>query len=427
LQEKIIEIYEGIKVHLINTNKFKTDLIGIFLITDLNRETVTKNALIPAILKRGTINHPTMKDINIELEKMYGSVLDCGIEMIGERHSLQFYIRSLSNRYITEDEDLLDKSIDLISDVILKPRLENNMFLNEYLVQEKETLRELIESKINDKSSYAIIRCIENMCVGEPFSLYKYGYVEDLSKITGDDLYKNYLNILQNSKIEIYVSGNFDEENVLQKFKNRFSLLSKRNYTNNDYKWKLPGKQIADIKKVVESLDVNQGKLVMGLNVNVKPFDGNLEKILIYNIILGGSPNSKLFQNIREKESLAYTTKSSYLKHKGILLISAGIDIENYEKTFNAINNQLEDMKKGNFSEDDIKNAITIIKNLYKSFNDEQSQLINLYMGQEMLGAKNGIEEIINNAKGVSKKDVIDIANNISLDTVYFMTNRGEK
>jgi predicted Zn-dependent peptidase len=427
LQEKIIEIYEGIKVHLINTNKFKTDLIGIFLITDLNRETVTKNALIPAILKRGTINHPTMKDINIELEKMYGSVLDCGIEMIGERHSLQFYIRSLSNRYITEDEDLLDKSIDLISDVILKPRLDNNMFLNEYLVQEKETLRELIESKINDKSSYAIIRCIENMCVGEPFSLYKYGYVEDLSKITGDDLYKNYLNILQNSKIEIYVSGNFDEENVLQKFKNRFSLLSKRNYTNNDYIWKLPGKQAADIKKVVESLDVNQGKLVMGLNVNVKPFDGNLEKILIYNIILGGSPNSKLFQNIREKESLAYTTKSSYLKHKGILLISAGIDIENYEKTFNAINNQLEDMKKGNFSEDDIKNAITIIKNLYKSFNDEQSQLINLYMGQEMLGARNGIEEIINNAKGVSKKDVIDIANNISLDTVYFMTNRGEK
>lgn len=427
MQEKIIELFNGIKVHLINTDKFKTDLIGVFVITDLNRENVTKNALIPAMLKRGTNNLPTMKDINIELEKMYGSILDCGIETIGEKHSLQFYSRSLSNRYITENEDLLDKSINLICDLILEPRLENGVFLKDYLNQEKETLRELIESKINDKGSYAVIRCIENMCESEPFSLFKFGYVEDLNNISSEDLYKHYFKVLEEAKIEIYVSGFFNEDKVIDLFRNRFSKIGQRKYDNKNIEWKLPGKQGIELKKVIEKFDVTQGKLVMGLNVNVRPFDGNLEKIMVYNVILGGSPNSKLFQNIREKESLAYTTRSLYLKHKGILLISAGIDVENFDKALNAINIQLEDMKKGNFTEDDIKNAIIVIKNLYKSFNDEQSQLINLYMSQEMLGAKNGIEEIINNVKGVSKKDIIDVANSISLDTIYFMTNRGEK
>jgi predicted Zn-dependent peptidase len=427
LQENTFELYKGIKLHTINTDKFKTNLIGIFLITDLNRESVTKNALIPAVLKRGTIKLPTMKEISIELEKMYGGILDCGIDTIGERHSLQFYIKSISDRFANERESILDKSIDLISDIIFNPKLENNIFVNEYLTQEKETLRQLIESKINDKGLYALIRCIENMCEGEPFSIYKYGYVEDLDKISNSDLYNHYLNILQKSEIHIFISGDFDEEKVKDKFKTNFSILKDRKYLDNNNTWKLPGKQDTEVKSVIEKLDVTQGKLVMGLNVNYKPFDGNLEKIMVYNVMLGGSPSSKLFQNIREKQSLAYTTRSMYFKHKGILVITAGIDKENYEKTRDAIITQLDDIKKGNFTEDDIKNAIMTIKNSYKSFNDEQSSLINLYMGQELLGSRDGIDEIINKAKGVSRAEVIEVANSITLDTVYFMTSRGEE
>lgn len=422
--ENVIELYDGVKLHMIETEKFKTNFIGIFIITNLNRKNVTKNALIPAVLKRGTENLNTMKDISIKLEELYGSVLDASSDKIGDKQVLQFYITSIGNEYAVQDENLLEESIDILCDVIIKPKKENGMFLNTYVEQEKENLKKLIESKINNKGAYAIDRCIEEMYEGMPFGLYKLGYVDDLYEITSEILFEQYEKILSTSEIHIYISGKFSKEKISSKFSRRFNEI-KRNYDatkiNDEIKINIHRKEP---KKVIEKQDVTQGKLVLGYKSDIQIKSSDTYKMILFNAILGGTPNSKLFQNVREKASLAYTVRSIYIKQKGSFLISAGIEINEYEKALDLIRIQVEDIKAGKFSEEDINDAKISLESAYRSYIDEQVSIINLYMGQELIGFEETIDDMIENIKSVNKEDIIDVANRTSLDTIYFLTSK---
>ncbi len=424
MDEKTVELFEGISLHFIHTERFKTDFIAIFMFDNLKRETVTMNALIPAVLRRGTKNMPTMKDINISLEKNYGSVLDASSDKIGDKQALQFYITSINNQYTFTNEDLLSKNMDLLCDIILEPKLENGVFDNKYVEQEKETLRELIKSKINNKGSYANIRCVEEMCKNEPYGLYKFGYEEDLANITSENLYRQYDNIMSTSEIHIYVSGDVNEKEVIDKLKNRFEKI-KRNYDATRIE-EFKANEVAEPKIVMESQDVTQGKLVIGYRVINHDVLEDMYPLIVYSAILGGTPSSKLFQNVREKASLAYTTRSSYLKHKGIVLISAGIEIDNFQKALDLINVQVEDMKNGNFSEEDMNDAKISLENAYESYLDEQTSIINLYMGQRLLGNVQSIPEMIKNMKDVTKEEVMRVAKELQCEIIYFLKNDKE-
>lgn len=421
MDEKIVELFDGINLHFINTKRFKTDFIACFMFTELNRECVTKNALIPAVLTRGTEKMPTMKDINMYLEKNYGSILDASSNKNGDKQVLQFYTTSVNNKYTFNNEDMLEKSIELICDVMLNPKLENGIFCSEYVNQEKEVIRDLIKSKINNKGAYADFRCIEELCKGEPFGLYKYGYEEDLEGITASNLYDQYKNILSNSEIHIYVSGDFDEGKVFGNFKKRFEVIS-RNYNASQILAKKNDSK--ELRIVTDVQDVAQGKLVIGLRAKDINLINDMYSFIVFNAILGGTASSKLFQNVREKASLAYTTRSSYIKHKGIVLISSGIEINNYEKALELIKVQVQDMKNGNFSEEDIKDAKASLENAYRSYLDEQSAIINLYMGQHILGCDDSVQQIIDNIQNVSKEEIVNVARKLEAKVIYFLKNK---
>ncbi len=419
MEEKIFELFDGIKIHFINTKRFKTDFIAIFMLTDLNRKNVTMNALIPSVLTRGTMNLPTMKDINVFEEECYGSVLDASSDKIGEKQALQFYVTAINNKYTFNGEDLLSKNSDLICDIMLNPKLDNGVFDSEYVNQEKETLRNLIRSKINNKGSYATTRCIEEMCKDEPFGLYKYGYEEDLDIISAEKLFEQYLNVLKTSEIHIFVSGDVNEEKVCEHFKRRFEGVD-RKFESVSHEVIFNNKEL---KTIVEKQDVTQGKLVIGLRCREYELNNDMYAFILYNAILGGTPSSKLFQNVREKESLAYTIRSSYLKYKGIVLLSAGIEIDKYEKALELIKVQLQDMNNGNFSEEDIEDAKIVLENAYRSYLDDQTSIINYYMGQQVLGIIETIPEVIDKIKMVTKEDIIRVANKLEMEVIYFLRN----
>jgi len=432
MKEKTIELFDGINLHILNTDKFKTNLLAIFMLTDLNRENVTKNALIPAVLRRGTKKLPTMKEIAIKLEEMYGSIFDASSEKMGDMQVLQFYIDSLANEYTLDNSDVLKDSIDLLCDVILKPVTENinhctendceaiETFREEYVAQEKETIKELINSKINDKGSYAINRATEEMCYDEPFGLYKFGYIEDLNDITAVDLYNHYKNVLATSEIHIYISGNVDESVIEKLLKEKFQSV-KRNYEakNNDNKVT----NYEGDKVVTEKQNVTQGKLVLGYRLKGADMINDMYKMSLYSAILGGTASSKLFMNVREKESLAYTVRSMYLKHKSIMMVTAGIEIDKYNKALECIKKEIEDMRLGNISDEEIEDAKANLITAYKSFNDKQSSIINLYMGQRFLGIVEDIESMIAKIKAVTKEEVVEVANKLELEVTYFLTN----
>jgi len=349
------EIRKGITIHTIKTNSFKTDLVAVFLTTKLNRENVTKNAMIPMILSKGSKSLESIEEINKKLEDMYGAAFDCGIDKTGDNQVLKFYLETINNKYLPQEENIIQESISTLLELVFNPKTKNNAFTSEYLDTEKEKLKIIIEGKKDNKAQYANLRCQEEMYKGTPFGLYKYGYIEDIEKIDANNLYEHYKKLISECKIDIFVSGDIGEEAVIDLI-NQNPNVQKLNEREPEYNRKNTPFEKHDKKEIIEKADVTQGNLVLGLSI----LDDNKKEkyaAIVYNAILGGSATSKMFQIVREKHSLAYTASSNYLRHKNCIFIRAGIEIDNYEKTLNLIYEQIEDMKNGNFTDEDIENA----------------------------------------------------------------------
>ena len=415
---EIKEIKQGIKLHTIKTNKFKTNIVAVFITTPLNRENVTYNAVLSAVLRRGSKTMPTQEEISKELEEMYGASFDCGLDKTGDNQVLKFYLESINDNFLPQnDNNMLKTSIDKLLDIVCNPVTENGAFKEEYVEQEKQNIKQIIEAKKDNKAKYALERCIEEMYKDKPFGLYKFGYIEDLEKIDAKNLYEYYLQLLQNCKIDIFVSGNITEKIDEYVNKNIENLNNREPQYN---KVKIEPKEQAKEQTVTESMDVTQGKLILGLNVNIENEDHKYYA-LVYNAILGGTAASKLFQNVREKASLAYAASSSYLKNKSNIFISCGIEIANYEKTLKIVREQLEDMKSGNFTEEDIENAKKTIISMVKSIDDEQDTEIMYFFGQELTENNIELEKYIEIVQKVKKEDIINIANKININVIYFL------
>lgn len=420
MKYKQIEIKKGIKLNVIQTNKFKTNLIAIMLTTKLDRENVTKNALIPAVLRRGTKTLKTQEEINKKLEEMYGASLDCGLDKTGDNQVLKFYIETVNDEFLPQNsEDMLKKSLEQIFEFVFNPYLENDGFKKEYVEQEKENLKQIIEGKIDNKARYALDRCIEEMYKNQPYGLYKYGYIEDMENINEKNLYEHYKKLISNCKIDIFVSGIVDEEieNIIKENEN-IKKLQDRNPEYN--KIEILSKKSEKENVVQESMEVTQGKLIIGMDLDVDNEDLRYD-IMIYNCIFGGSANSKLFQNVREKASLAYTASSSYYRFKNNIFINCGIEIKNYDKALEIIKQQIEDMKNGDFTEEEVENAKNGIIASIKTIDDEQDTEITYFFSQELSNSKCNIEQYMNNIRAVTREKVIDIANKVSINTVYFL------
>lgn len=417
-----IDIKNGIKLHTIKTEKFKTNLIAVMLTTKLDRKNITKNALIPAVLRRGTKFMQTQEEINKKMEDMYGASFDCGLDKTGDNQILKFYMETVNNEFLPQDaENMIKSSIEKIFEIIFNPYLENGVFKKEYVEQEKENIKQIIDGKIDSKARYALDRCIEEMYKNEPFGLYKFGYVEDLKDINEKNLYEYYLELIKTCKIDIYISGIVDENihNIIKQNENIEKLQERKP----DFKeFELVKKENEEAKEIQESMEVTQGKLIIGLDVNILDKDARY-KIMIYNSLLGGSANSKLFQNVREKASLAYTASSSYYRFKNNIFINCGIDIPNYQKALEIIKKQIEDMKNGDFTDEEIENAKNGIIASIKTIDDEQDTEITYYFGQELSGTKTSLEEYIENIQKVNKADVLEVAKQISINTIYFLKN----
>lgn len=415
---------EGIKIHKIETNQFKTNLYAVFLATPLSRENVTKDALIAAVLRRGTMSIPSQDKISKELEEMYGAGFDCGIEKTGDNHIIKFYLEALNEEFLPEKEELTQKCINILLDIVTNPLVENNGFKKEYVDSEKENLKQIINGKIDNKSRYALDRCIEEIFKGEPYGLYKYGYIEDLENITPESLYEYYKKLIQNCKIDIYYSGLFNDnktEEIINKKlqENKIELRKAEYIVNNETTEK---KNIEQPKIIEDSMDITQGKLVLGLQINDNNKDSRFAAS-VYNAVLGGGANSKLFQNVREKNSLAYTASSSYIRTKNIILIHCGIDIDKYKKALETIKEQLEDMKKGNFTDEDVEDSKKLIVSSIKSISAEQDTEITYDYGQELSSEHITIKEYEEKIQNTTREQIIEIANKININTIYFLKN----
>lgn len=416
------EIKKGVNLHTIKTSKFKTNLFALMLTTKITKQNVTKNALISLILRRGTANIKTQEEISKKLENMYGANFDCGIDKIGDNQVIKFYLESLNDEYLPENESNLKESLKTLLEIAFNPLVEENKFNQEYFEAEKEKLKQIIEAKKDNKGMYAFNRCIEEMYRNEPYGIYKFGELDELEKITNEELYAYYKELIQMCKVDIFVSGE-PLKDIKEEIENNENM-KKLNERNAEYVKNSIEQYDENVKErvITESADITQGKLVIGMNL--KDLNSNSKNIaLIYNAILGGTATSKLFQNVREKASLAYTAGSNYVRQKNNIFIRCGIEIENYEKALKIIKEQIEDMREGKFTEEELENTKQYIISTIEAIEDEQDTQITYYFGQEITDSNNSIREYIENINNVTKQQIVELANTIKINTIYFLKN----
>lgn len=420
------EIKSGIKAHLIQNDIFKTNIACVLLTTPLERETVTQNALLPFLLRSGTKNLKTQLEINKKLEEMYGASFDCGIDKMGDNQVLKFYIESINDNFVGNKDEMLKQTINFILEIVFNTLIENGQFNEDILNIEKQNLKQVIESKIDDKDIYAFENCINSMYGDKGFGLYKYGFTEDISKITAKSLADSYIELINNCKIDIFISGdlkNIDIKGILENNGNIKNLVAREaKYILNNESTE-SNQKVDNIQEKREILDISQGKLVIGLDVLSKQKDVGVVA-LVYNAILGDGVNSMLFQNVREKASLAYSTKSKYVKQKCNIFIRCGIEVDNYQKALDIIKEQLDNIKNGNFTDEDIDNAKCYLISGIKAIEEEQDSEIVFYIGNEISNINMTLKQYIEVIQNVTKEEIIEFANLLEYNTIYFLSNK---
>ena len=415
-------INKGISLDYIPMTKLKTSTVGIFIHRRLKKEEASLNAILPKILKRGCRLAKTRIEIEEYLDNLYGGDLRGGCFKKGEDQVIYFSVEAITEKYTINKEPLFKKMTELLMSIVFEPVTEKGGFKKDYVEQEKKNLIERIESLKNDKRSYASMRCVQEMCAGTDFAIPSYGSVEDVKEIDSITLYEYYKNLIQNSKIEVYVSGECDISEAEKIIKDSLPDIE-----FNGGEIALDGilKKDGDVKYVEEKLDVTQGKLSMGFTTNINSTGDDYFALMVANSIFGGGAHSKLFNNVREKLSLCYYASSSVDRYKSIMIVNAGIEFENYQKAYDEILNQLDAVKKGDISELEYVSSINAIINSLTSCFDDQFAMQSFKLSEGILKTGNSLEECIEKIKAVTLEDAVAAAQNIRLDTVYFL--KGEK
>ena len=423
------EIKQGVTLHLINNKNFKTDFTVFFLSLPLEKETITKNALLPAVLRSGCKKYQSYQKIIEELEMLYGAAFDCGVDKTGDNLVLKFFIESINDNYLPNKNNNLEKVINVLTEIIFNPQVQDNSFDETKVELEKRNLEMIINAQKDNKDFYAYDKCVKAMYKNQSYGLSKYGDQKDLQAINNKNLYEQYKQVIDTCKIDIIVSSDFQAEEIAKIIKKNELIQTikprEEKIKINDIK-----KEIKDIiekpEEIKEELDVTQGKLVIGLDILPNRFDDFRYITIVYNAIFGNGVSSKLFQIVREKESLAYTTKSEYVVQKNNIFIRCGIECDKYQKTLDLIKKLLDDMKKGDFTDEEITKAKEYILAGVDSISEEQDSQILFLFGQELSKRSITIDEYKEKIKNVTRDDLIEIANKVQINTIYFLRNGGE-
>lgn len=398
------------KIKKIETKKFKTNVYALYLTIPLTKENVTYNALIPTVLKRGCEKYNNQLEISKKLEEMYDATFGIGITKVGNNEVLKFYLESLNNNYLPNNEDLSKTSIEMLLNIVMKPYLVNGKFDDDYVEQEKENLKKVIESRKDNKDTYATNRLLEEMFKEEAYGLYKFGNIDEIDNITSEKLYEKYKELIKNSEKYLYIVGDVKNLNI-----ESYNIDEKEITISKEFPVKISEKE----NIVKEQMDVTQGKLVIGLNTP----NNKQEVIALYNTILGKGANSKLFLNVREKEGLAYSAGSTYLKRNNAIIISTGIEVSKYNKAVEVIKNQLKDMEDGNITEKEMKDAKQFINAGLNLINESSENMIEYRFDKDLYNEEIDIEKYRKEIEEIKKEDIVKVAKQIKIDTIYFLGN----
>ncbi|HLQ95278.1 MAG TPA: pitrilysin family protein [Pseudogracilibacillus sp.] len=423
LREKKTE-RNGIHFHFIPTNKFKTVNMVIKCKTSLDKNTVTKRALLPYVLEKATQNYPNEKSLMKALDELYGADLAISGAKRGDSHVLTFRLEVANDKFLTHENNLIGEAFQLLHEILYKPYTEDGIFSEKIVEREKSNLKNNLVSVYDDKLAYANMRLIDHMCENERFSIHKNGYVEDLPDITAAALFEYYQQVLAEDDIDIYITGDIDTADLEAQAERIFHLQANPQHQM-DKKESVPKHSP---NTVVETQDIQQAKLHMGFRTDVTYEHPDYFALQVFNGMFGGFPSSKLFTEVREKESLAYYVASQVENYKGLLFVFSGIAPDSFRQTEKIIMQQKQAMDEGEFTEAETEEAKALLISGVKETLDNAQGIVEMFYERIVHGLKRTPEELIEGIAQVTKEDVKRVSEGVYLDTVYLLTSEeGEK
>ena len=417
MQQKQVVIKEGVEGLFIENARFNTTGISYNFYLPLKEDTVAENALLPFILTSCSKDYPDFSALNYKLNKLYGARLDASTEKYGDCQLLRMTVSVIDDRFTFDSDSLVKQASELLLGLIFNPNVENGEFLKADVEREKRKAIEHIKGEIAEKRIYAKNRLISEMFKGDAYGIAKCGKVEQVEKINGKTLYEAWKNMLSTAYVRVQVVGASVPNRLFEDIGEKFREIKRFNITN--LKLCTPAKAVDKPKTVFEKMDVKQGKLVMGFSSELYGNDDISLPLMVMCDIFGGGPYSRLFSNVREKMSLCYYCSASSVRYKGLITVDSGVEFENAEKAEKEILNQLEIVKKGEFSDFEFESSIKSICDSLNGYNDSQNALDLWYALKVNNDNLYSPEDIAEKVKKITREDVIYAAKGVKLHTVY--------
>lgn len=413
------KLAEGVYLTRLPARKFKTSLLSAQFMTPIAAETAAAQALLPAVLRRGTMRYPDMGALSARLDELYGAEIDYTVRKKGECQCVGFVASFIDDAFTPGGEKLLEPVAELLGQVIGNPVTKDGRFLPEYVDSERTNLVDAIRSILNDKRDYADLRLLQEMCAGEPYGVSRFGDEKSAQALTGEQVYEAYTRLLSSAPLELFYCGSASAERVEAALMAALSNLPRKAVQA------IPQSQChtarKEVKRVTDVMDVTQGKLGMGFTCGSDDFSA----LMMGNTLFGGSSNAKLFMNVREKLSLCYYASSLFHRQKGIITVSSGIEFQNFQKAYDEIQHQLKAVQDGKLEDWELEGARSTLCNAYATIGDSQSKLENFWLGQTATGRDDTPEALAEGVRTVSPERIYEAMKTVSLDTVYFLKGEG--
>lgn len=426
MKPTVKKISPNLTIRAIKTDKFKSERISISFVNKIDKRRMPLSLLAFFILKRGTKKYNSLRELNKKLDELYATIVSTNVQRLGNNYLLGFSAEMLGAEFIDSNTDLLKETLEIIYEMIFNPLLVDGKFLEKYVISEKENMIDAINARINNPRAYALSRCVQLM-YNDEFSVEQLGTAELIESFTGEDIINEYKYITSKCPINVFYVGSRDIEDVsslilnMLKSKACDGALCCDNGINYDI-------DTRKTKYITEKMDISQGKLVLGFKSGVNlTCDKDFYSVLVLNEIFGGSPVSKLFLNVRERLGLCYYCSSSYTVTKGNIMVSCGVDPGDKDKAQKEILKQFRAIKKGQISNDEFSAAIKSLINGYSENYDYPSRLESFYELRASFSIDDSIDDCKKNILEVTVGDVVRIANQVKLDTVYFLYGDGKE
>lgn len=406
----------GIRLSYLPSEKFKTELFSANFVLPLQKETLELDSLLGPVLRRGCERYSDMKQISEALDLLYGAQVTPAFRRKSERCCVGFAASCIDGAFAPDGEPLLERVADILGELLLHPALEGGVFRADYVRQEKDNLIDAIRSRVNDKREWADIRLMQELCAGEPYGLSREEAA--VEAITPQMLYARWETVLRTAPLELFYCGSAPLQRVEAALGHALRDLPRTALLT--LPPVLPHVPRGEVLRVNERMDVTQGKLAMGFSCTA----ADVPAMILANTLFGGSSNSKLFMNVREKLSLCYYASSGYHRSKGLVTVSSGVEFQNFQRAYDEIMAQLDAVQRFELEEWELPGARSTVRSAFRAYADSQRRLEDFTLGESVSGEDKLVEDYLRELEAATPERIQAAAQTMRLDTVYFLSGK---